>query len=1186
MTSNDTLLAKREAELTIINDVQRALANQVDIESIIDLVGDQIRHLFDAQLLLISTIDHKSRLRHVNYLVENGERLYPKPQPFNESHQQLISHNQPILINQNIPQALDELGLQFLGGDPDSLPKSAMFVPLVFRKKTTGFVSLQNADRENTFDDSDLRMLTTLANSMSAALENARLFDETHRLLDETQQRNNELAVLNTIQQALAAELDIEAIYDLVGDQIRVLFDAQVVMIGTFDHEEEQEHYPYLFEKGERFYPEPRPFDNLRRHLIQTRQLVLINEYSNEVIAEFGLRVVPGTRMPKCAVYVPLIVGETVRGHISLQNVDRPYAFSDSDVRLLSTLANSMSVALENARLFDETNRLLAETEQRAAEMSTVNTVSQALVSEIELNNLIELIGEQTRVLFDADIVYVALLDEHTNIINFSYNYGEDLASISYGEGLTSRIIQTGEPLLINEDVPGRHEELDIKQIGVKAKSYLGVPIKSGRNTIGVISVQSKRAEGRFDHDDMRLLATIASNVGAAIQNAQLFSEIQRQKKYSEALVQNSPAAIIAGQSIEHIVETWNPAAEKLFGYTQEEAIGRKIDDLVASSSQLHDEATNFGVQVTHGKKVRSITQRTRKDGSLVDVELVAQPVIVDGKEIGVIAIYHDITELLNARREAEAARLTAEQAREEAEQANQAKSAFLANMSHELRTPLNAIIGFTRIVQRRAEGTLPDKQLDNLDKVLVSAEHLLALINTILDIAKIEAGRMDVQLNLFEISPLLESCFVTAQPLLKPGVELKMEVDKKLPQIYSDQDKIKQILLNLLSNAAKFTNKGQIVVSANYDGSKRGSSSKKNQGYVDGGSLVFSVADTGIGIPADKIETIFNEFQQVDNSSTREFSGTGLGLSISRKLARLLGGDLEATSDEFIGSIFTLTVPIYYGETTKPELLHTTPVEPTIPSEEVSGRPVVLAIDDDPDVIYLLQENLADAGYQVVGALAANEGLQMAKELQPFAITLDVKMPVKDGWQVLHELKADPHTNHIPVILLTVVDKKAMGYRLGADDYLVKPLDENAVLAALDRVARSQSNISPKRILVVDDDPDVFEMVSQLLSDRNYELIPAVDGLSALQAIEKRLPDVILLDLLIPELDGFGLIDRLRRTPKCKSLPIIVLTAKTLTQEENEILQERVVKVIQKQGLDEISLLRELEIALAGNTN
>lgn len=1179
MTPNDTLLAKREAELTIINDVQRALANQVDIESIIDLVGDQIRHLFDAQLLSISTFDLESGLHYVNYLVENGERLYPKPKPFNELHQHLISNHQPILINQNISQAMDELGLQFLGGDPDSLPKSVMLVPLVFRKKTTGFVSLQNADRENAFDDSDLRLLTTLANSMNAALDNARLFDKTHRLLDETQQRNNELAVLNTIQQALAAELDMEAIYDLVGDQIRELFDAQVVMIGTFDHEEEREHYPYLFEKGERFYPEPRPFDNLRRHLIQTRQLVLINEYSNEVIAEFGLRVVPGTRMPKCAVYVPLIVGETVRGHISLQNVDRPYAFSDSDVRLLSTLANSMSVALENARLFDETNRLLAETEQRAAEMSTVNTVSQALVSEIELNNLIELIGEQTRVLFDADIVYVALLDEHTNIINFSYNYGEDLVSISYGEGLTSRIIQTGEPLLINEDVPGRHEELDIKQIGVKAKSYLGVPIKSGRNTIGVISVQSKRAEGRFDHDDMRLLATIASNVGAAIQNAQLFSEIQRQKKYSEALVQNSPAAIIAGQSIEHIVETWNPAAEKLFGYTQEEAIGRKIDDLVASSSQLHDEATKFRVQVTHGKKVRSITQRTRKDGSLVDVELVAQPVIVDGKEMGVIAIYHDITELLNARREAEAARLTAEQA-------NQAKSAFLANMSHELRTPLNAIIGFTRIVQRRAEGTLPDKQLDNLDKVLVSAEHLLALINTILDIAKIEAGRMDVQLNLFEISPLLEACFVTAQPLLKPGVELKMEVDQELPQIYSDQDKIKQILLNLLSNAAKFTSKGQIVVSAKYDGSKRGPSSKKNQGYVDGGSLVFSVADTGIGIPADKIETIFNEFQQVDNSSTREFSGTGLGLSISRKLARLLGGDLEVTSDEFVGSIFTLTVPIYYGETTKPELLHTTPVEPTIPSEEVSGRPVVLAIDDDPDVIYLLQENLAEAGYQVVGALAANEGLQMAKELQPFAITLDVKMPVKDGWQVLHELKADPHTNHIPVILLTVVDKKAMGYRLGADEYLVKPLDENAVLAALDRVARSQSNISPKRILVVDDDPDVFEMVSQLLSERNYELIPAVDGLSALQAIEKRLPEVILLDLLIPELDGFGLIDRLRQTPKCKSLPIIVLTAKTLTEEENEILQERVVKVIQKQGLDGISLLRELEIALAGNTN
>ncbi|MGD2048789.1 MAG: GAF domain-containing protein, partial [Chloroflexota bacterium] len=1142
MLQNNTHLAQKDAELAIINKVQQGLANQLDFEAIIDLVGDQIRDLFDAQIVSISTFDHESKLSLVNYYVEEGERLYPEPKPLDKLHQNLINNRQPMLVNENVPQAMKELGLGLSGGDVDSIAKSVLFVPLVYRDQTTGYVSLQNVNREKAFGESDVRLLTTLANSMSVALENVRLANETHRLLDENQQRNNELAVINTIQQALAAELNMEAIYDLVGDQIRELFDAQVVMIGTFDHVNEREYYPYLYETGERFYPEPRPFDNLRRHLIQTRQLVLINEYSDEVVAEFGLRVVPGTRMPKCALYVPLIVGETVRGQISLQNVDRPYAFTDSDVRLLSTLANTMSVALENARLFDETNRLLAETEQRAAEMSTVNTVSQALVSEIELDNLIELIGEQTRVLFDADIVYVALLDEQTNIINFSYNYGESLASISLGEGLTSRIIQTGEPLLINEDIPGRHEELDIKQIGVKAKSYLGVPIKAGRKNIGVISVQSKRAEGRFDHDDMRLLATIASNVGAAIQNARLFSEIQRQKKYSEALVQNSPAAIIAGQSIEHIVETWNPAAEKLFGYTQEEAIGRNIDDLVAKSEQFYDEAINFGAQVTQGEKVRSITQRTRKDGSLVDVELVAQPVIVDGKEVGVIAIYHDITELSNARREAETARLIAERAREEAEQANQAKSAFLANMSHELRTPLNAIIGFTRIVQRRAEGTLTDRQQDNLNKVLISAEHLLALINTILDIAKIEAGRMDVQLNLFEVSPLLEACYVTAQPLLKPGVSLKMEVEQELPQIYSDQDKIKQILLNLLSNAAKFTHEGQIVVSAKYDGPQRGSSLRNNQGYMNGGSLVFSVADTGIGIPADKLETIFNEFQQVDNSTTREYGGTGLGLSISRKLARLLGGDLEAMSSEYTGSIFTLTVPIHFGETSKPEIW-ATEVEPQVSKVQESEGPVVLAIDDDPDVIYLLQENLADAGYQVVGTLAANEGLQMARELQPFAITLDIKMPVKDGWQVLHELKADPRTNHIPVILLTVVDKKTMGYRLGADDYLVKPLDEKAVLAALERVGRYQTNESQKRILVVDDDPDVLDMVSQLLSETNYEVIPAADGLSALEAIEKWVPEVILLDLLIPELDGFGLIDRIKDNPRCNSTPIVVLT-------------------------------------------
>jgi CheY-like chemotaxis protein len=354
--------------------------------------------------------------------------------------------------------------------------------------------------------------------------------------------------------------------------------------------------------------------------------------------------------------------------------------------------------------------------------------------------------------------------------------------------------------------------------------------------------------------------------------------------------------------------------------------------------------------------------------------------------------------------------------------------------MSHELRTPLNAITGFTRIVKRKGKGVLPDKQIENLDKVLSSADHLLGLINTILDISKIEAGRMEVQPTIFDLVSLVDHCVATTQPLVnRSRVKLVTDLEPDLPPVYSDQDKVKQVLINLLSNAAKFTPDGMISIRARNTGNQ----------------IHLSVTDTGIGIPADALEKIFEEFQQADLSTTREYGGTGLGLSISRSLARLLGGDLVAESHEGSGSNFTLTFPLKFDD--HPAAPQSVSVVNPIRDD---SKPLVLVIDDDPDVIYLLRENLKDAGYCVLGALNGEEGIQKAGELQPFAITLDVTMPGKDGWQVLQDLKSDPRTKEIPVILLTIVDKKVVGYRLGADEYLVKPLDEGAVLAALMRIA------------------------------------------------------------------------------------------------------------------------------------
>jgi len=494
-------------------------------------------------------------------------------------------------------------------------------------------------------------------------------------------------------------------------------------------------------------------------------------------------------------------------------------------------------------------------------------------------------------------------------------------------------------------------------------------------------------------------------------------------------------------------------------------------------------------------------------------------------------------------------------------EDASRHKSEFLANMSHELRTPMNAIMGFTRLVMRRGRALLPTREYENLGKILISAEHLLALINDILDLSKIEAGRMEVHSSTLDLEPLVDLCLRTVEPLVKSDrLQLVKSLEPGLPSLLTDQDKLKQVLINLLSNAVKFTEEGTVTVAARRQD----------------GQIAIAIADTGIGIPADKLELIFEEFRQVDSSTTRKYSGTGLGLSISRHLARLLGGDITVQSAVGVGSTFTVRLPVQYGTIPQATAAGLMPSQEESRAQPEAER-VVLAIDDDPDVIYLLGENLAEAGYRVIGALTGMEGLQKARELKPFAITLDILMPNKDGWQLLYELKADPATRDIPIIVLSIVDNKDLGYRLGASDYLLKPFDREAILAALTRLHPPHRG----RLLVVDDDPQVVDLVRQLLEDEPYEIMAATDGQEALEAIADQPPHIILLDLLMPRMDGFTVIEHLQRDPQCRQIPVIVLTAKTLTALDQVMLEQSVQTVIQKRGLERETLIQELRAIL-----
>jgi GAF domain-containing protein len=521
---------QRNAELAVINSVQQGLVAEMDMQGIYDLVGDRVRDLFDAQVAGIVTFNHKEKTEGFKYLYEDGQRFQVDDRAYNKVREKIISERTTLLFNEKAELALSEiLGKELKPVPGTRVAKSALYVPMIVGNSVRGYVSLQNLDREFAFSESDVSLLNTLVNSMTVALENARLFNETNRLLAETEQRNAELAVINSVQEGLVRVMDMHAIYRLVGNRICEVLNTQTMLIRTFNHKEETETWEYAIENGEQLHVDPRPFIWANKHLIKTKEPLLINESYIETAKKFGdtEQGVSKGLPPKSAIFVPMIVGDSVIGSISLQNVEREQAFTESDLRLLTTLTNSMSVALENARLFNEATRLLSETEQRAAELQTVNNISKAMVSQLEFDALIKLVGEQMRETFKADIVYLAIHDLKTDMLHFPYYYGDEAESRPFGNGITEKIILNKEPLLVNHDIEKTYDEIKAERKGEMVESYLGVPIIAGNKSIGVISVQSKELENRFSESDQRLLTTIAANVGIAMQNAEAYKKLQ-----------------------------------------------------------------------------------------------------------------------------------------------------------------------------------------------------------------------------------------------------------------------------------------------------------------------------------------------------------------------------------------------------------------------------------------------------------------------------------------------------------------------------------------------------------------------------------------------------------------------------------------------------------------------------------
>lgn len=495
------------------------------------------------------------------------------------------------------------------------------------------------------------------------------------------------------------------------------------------------------------------------------------------------------------------------------------------------------------------------------------------------------------------------------------------------------------------------------------------------------------------------------------------------------------------------------------------------------------------------------------------------------------------------------------EKAHDEAIKANMIKSQFLANMSHELRTPLNAIIGYSEMLVEEAEELGEPTFVEDLGKISKSGKHLLALINDILDISKIEAGKMDIHLETFNLANLIQDVITTVKPLMETNGN-KLETNRIEGDMTSDVTKLRQILINLLSNASKFTKDGTITFDV-YREPRSG-----REGYC------FRVKDTGIGMTAEQVEKLFQPFTQADASTTRKYGGTGLGLAISQSFSSLLGGDIGVESEHGTGSTFTCWLP-----TAPPESQYATAGGLELLSfgdNQVS----VLLIDDEPLNHQLMRRYLNKEGWTLAFAGSGQEGLEMAKRLRPKVICLDILMPSMDGWSVLSALKSDPELQNIPVVIWSMTRDEQLGYALGASEFLMKPVNRERLIDVMNKYVSDPSGHS---VLVIEDDAPTSELMTRLLQKEGYTVAQASNGRIALDYIAGNVPKLILLDLMMPEMDGFQFIAELRKNDEWSEIPVVVVTAKSITPADRLKLNGYVKGVLQKGSFDHKTLLAEI---------
>ncbi len=989
-------------------------------------------------------------------------------------------------------------------------------------------------DMENRILTKDGREVTVLTSALPILDANGKQVGYRGVDKDITQRKftENVQEALRTISEAALVAPDITSLMRSIHNSIGTLMPADNFYVALYDDKADLMNFPYYVDEYDDPMPPQKPGKGLTSFVLRSGKPLLATPEIFRQMIKAGQVEGSGT-IGVDWLGVPLRSGERIIGVLAVQTYKQDVRLTERDRDTLAFVSNQVAVAIERKQSELELRTLFAsmtdviivyDKEGRYIRIAPTNPSRLFKPPDDMLGKRIaDILPPETHEPF-MNAIHATLETGEINRLEYPLVLGDK----TYWFDASISKLSEEQVYWVARDVTERR---NFEETLRRQNEYLATSSEIGRlvtSTLDLDTLFSRTVNlirERFGFYHVAIFNTEETGFNTVLKSAT--------GEAGEEMLRRKHALQVGSRSIVGTVtSTGNPLAVN----------NTAIDPIHRPNPLLPDTRSEAAIPLRIGKRtIGALDLQSKEIDSFSPDDIAVLQTLADQ-----VAVAID-----NAR-----SYELAQQAINEMRELDRLKSQFLANMSHELRTPLNSIIGFSRVILKGIDGPITDLQDQDLTAIYNSGQHLLRLINDILDLSKIDAGKMELSFDDVNIADLLQSVLPTASGLIKEKpIKINLAVAPNIPIVRADAMRLRQVMINLLSNAAKFTEAGSITVAAEVETGKNGQP-----------EVVVRVTDTGSGIAAQDQNKLFQPFSQVDASPTRKTGGTGLGLSISRRLIELHGGRIDVHSEAGKGSTFYFTLPLPRMKEIMPKL------------DGHRGEKILLAIDDDAQVIGLYERYLQPQGYQVVALTDPTQAVERARQLKPYAITLDIMMPGRDGWTVLAELKNDAATRDIPVLICSILEEEEKGFSLGAADYLVKPILEDDLLNSLNRL-NGEGNIH--NILVIDDDPKDLRLYEKILRQGQFNPILAEGGRQGWEMLAKNPPQAVILDLFMPDMNGFAILEKLRTTPELNDIPVIVVSGADLTAKQQKQLKDFGQKLLRKGSLNESELLALLERAL-----